>query len=144
MSKQIPYWQQRQQLKLQGKKPEGVKKTERREKAQFFADQLVNAPKYCENCKKPLAGTMAINPAAVVAHIIPKNPTSGCPSVAVHPDNRWFACGDCHTDYDNRGAEYVKAMPIFAELKRRVSLFYDKIAQAERRRVPQYFRPRGK
>jgi hypothetical protein len=32
-------------------------------------------------------------------------------------------------------------MPIFEELKRRVSKFYNKIAPEERRRVPVYFRP---
>lgn len=142
MSK-LPYWQQRQQLKLQGPKPKGVERKEKAEKAQFFKDQLVNAPKYCENCKKPLAGTMAINPSAVVAHILPKNKTSGCPSVATHPNNRWYACGDCHTDYDNKGADFVQTMPIFPELKVRVASFYHQIDPAERRRVPVYLRPRG-
>jgi len=140
---ELPYWQQRQQLKLKGTTPEKVKREQKAAKGRFFVDQIKQAPKCCEECGKPLAGTIAINPAAIVAHIIPKSPTNGCPSVATHPLNRWFGCGDCHTDYDNRGAKFVKAMKVFPMLKERVALFYDEIAPAERRKVPAYFVPAG-
>lgn len=138
---QKPYWQQRQELKLKGAKPPEVKRQEKKAKGVFFASQLAKAPKNCENCGKSLAGTKAINPAAIICHIIPKNETSGCPSVATHPLNRWFGCGDCHTNYDNQGVTFVKSMPIFEELKKRVATFYEEIDPKERRRVPVYFRP---
>lgn len=143
MSKaQLPYWQQRQQMKLNGPKPEGVKRKEKKAQGVYFADQVAKAPKCCENCGKSLAGTKAINPAAIVAHIIPKSEKQGCPSVALHPLNRWYACGDCHTDYDNKGADFVQAMPIFTVLVERVAQFYEEIEPNERRRVPVYFRPK--
>lgn len=128
-------------MKLTGAKPEGVKKQEKKAQGVYFADQVAKAPKCCENCGKSLAGTKAINPAAIVAHIVPKSEKQGCPSVALHPSNRWYACGDCHTNYDNKGAAFVQAMPIFPTLVERVKLFYDEIEPAERRRVPAYFRP---
>lgn len=143
MSKeQIPYWQQRRELKLKGAKPEGVKKAEKKAKGVYFADQIAKAPSTCENCGKSLAGTKAINPAAIVAHILPKSEKSGCPSVALHPQNRWYACIQCHTDYDTKGAEFVTKMPIFVTLKERVAKFWDEIERTERRRVPTYFRPK--
>lgn len=136
-----PYWQQRRDMKL--KKP--PTKTEEREKKQakgvYFADQIQKAPSKCENCGGSLTGTKAINAAAIVAHILAKSKTSGCPSVALHPLNKWYACGDCHTDYDNKGAAFVQTMPIFQTLKERVAQFYNDIEPTERRRVPVYFRP---
>lgn len=141
MAEKKPYWQQRLEMKLQGAKPAAVKRKEQTAKVAFFANGVLQAPKNCENCGNPLAGTKAINPAAIVAHILPKSKTSGCPSVALHPLNKWFACGDCHTDYDNKGAAYVQSMPIFSVLKERVALFYDEIEPNEKRKVPEYFRP---
>ncbi len=137
----IPYWKQRQEMKLKGPKPEAVKRQEKKAKIAFFANGVLQAPGNCENCGNPLGGTKSINPAAIVAHILPKSEKSGCPSVALHPLNKWYACGDCHTDYDNKGAAYVKSMPIFPVLVARVALFYDEIEDKERRRVPVYFRP---
>jgi hypothetical protein len=141
MANNKPYWQQRQEMKLKGPKPEAVKRKEQTAKVAFFANGVLQAPKNCENCGNPLAGTKAINPAAIVAHILPKSKTSGCPSVALHPLNKWFACGDCHTDYDNKGAAFVQSMPIFSILKERVAQFYDEIEPNEKRKVPEYFRP---
>jgi hypothetical protein len=140
-NKNKPYWQQRRDQKL--KQPPS--KTEEREKKEakgvFFADQVQKAPAKCENCGKSLAGTKAINPAAIVAHILAKSKTNGCPSVALHPLNKFYACGDCHTDYDTKGAAFVQSMPIFPTLKERVAQFYHEISPAEKRRVPEYFRP---
>jgi 5-methylcytosine-specific restriction endonuclease McrA len=142
MSKeQLPYWQQRQALKLGGPPPKKVEREKKQEKKEFFRDQLAKAKGQCENCGASVLGTVAINPAAIVAHILPKSGKSGLPSVATNPLNVWIACGDCHTNYDTKGAAYVQNMPIFEELKKRVAKFYHKIAADERRRVPVYFRP---
>lgn len=142
MSKDLlPYWQQRQALKLGGPTPKKVERQKKEEKKEFFRDQLAKAGGNCENCGASVLATVAINPNAIVAHILPKSGKQGCPSVATNPLNVWIACGDCHTNYDNKGAAYVQNMPIFEELKRRVSKFYKKITEAERRRVPVYFRP---
>jgi 5-methylcytosine-specific restriction endonuclease McrA len=142
MSKdQLPYWQQRQALKLAGAVPKKEERKKKEEKKEFFRDQQAKAGGHCENCGASVLSTVAVNPNAIVAHIVPKSPKQGCPSVATHPLNCWIACGECHTNYDNKGAAYVQNMPIFEELKRRVSKFYNKIAPEERRRVPVYFRP---
>lgn len=137
----IPYWKQRQALKLAGPVPKKEQKEKKKEKKEFFRDQLAKAKGHCENCGANVLSTVAINPNAIVAHIIPKSGKQGCPSVATNPLNVWIACGDCHTNYDNKGAAYVQNMPIFEELKKRVEKFYRKIEPEERRRVPVYFRP---
>lgn len=141
MSKEIPYWQQRQALKLAGATTPKEERKKKEGKKEFFREQLAKAGGHCENCGASVLSTMAINPNAIVAHILPKSGKSGLPSVATHPLNVWIACGDCHTNYDNKGAAFVQNMPIFEELKKRVAKFYNKIAQEERRRVPVYFRP---
>lgn len=97
---------------------------------------------HCENCNRNLGATMAINPSAVICHILPKRKDCGCPSVALHKNNKWFGCGDCHTDYDNKGAAYVQNMSIFEVLKARVATFYHLIPQNEIGNVPEYFKPK--
>lgn len=141
MTDNRPYWQKRRDLKLGGPKPDAVKRQEKQARGVYFANQIQQAPTHCENCGHPLAGTKAINAAAIVCHILPKSEQQGVPSVATHPLNRWFGCGDCHTDYDNKGATYVQSMPVFPVLKERVRQFYNDIAPGELRRVPEYFRP---
>lgn len=125
-----------------GTKPTNKEKREEAKvKGAFFANAVAAAPKSCENCGASLGGTKAINPAAIVAHILPKSPKSGCPSVALHPLNKFYACGDCHTDYDNASAKEVQNMAIYPTLVIRVAAFYDEIAPEERRRVPDHFKP---
>lgn len=136
------YLKERFLLKLNGKKPEGVKRAEKQAKGVYFADQIANSPKVCEECGKSLAGTKVINPAAMIAHILPKSEKQGCPSVALHPLNKFYACIQCHTNFDSKGAEFVQSMKIFPKLVERVSQFYGEIAANERRRVPVYFRPK--
>jgi hypothetical protein len=141
----LPYWQQRRDLKLGKKTPaeqNKADKVEREATSQFFKEQIAKAPTKCENCGAHLGGTKAINAAAVVAHILPKSKKTGCPSVSRNPLNKWYACGACHTDYDTKGAAFVKKMPIFRTLQERVAQFYKEIAPEELRRVPEYFRPK--
>lgn len=71
--------------------------------SQWFKEQISQIPKTCEcGCGK----TFAPPPEGMtwkmyVAHIVPKRPKGGVPSVATHPQNRIFLSWDCHTDYDN-------------------------------------------
>lgn len=141
MSKNIPYWQQRRALKLEGAKPAKVERAEKLEKAKFFSDALKVAPNRCQECNKPLVPTAAINPSAIVAHILAKSKKQGVPSMATNPLNRVFLCGDCHTDMDNHGCEYIQQMKIYPLLKQRVLLMWPGIPQSERRRVPECLRP---
>jgi hypothetical protein len=141
MSDNRPYWQQRRDLKLGGKKPEPIKRQEKAAKGVYFASKIKGAPTTCENCGADLGPTKAINAAAIVCHILPKSEKNGCPSVALHPDNMWYGCIQCHTDYDNKGANHVIHMHIFNTLKERVAQFYNEIDPKERRRVPEYFLP---
>jgi hypothetical protein len=137
----IPYWQQRQQMKLKGKKSTSEVKQEKKEKGDFFANAIKAAPATCQNCPAKLAGTMAINPAAIVAHILPKRGEYGVPSMATNPLNVVYLCGDCHTDMDNQGCEYIVKMKIFPMLRRRVVLMWEHIPEHERRRVMDCLRP---
>jgi hypothetical protein len=136
-----PYWKQRQKMKLKGAATAAEVKDKKKKKGNFFAGMISRAGNKCENCGKDLSATKAINPAAIIAHILPKNEEYGVPSVALDPLNTWQGCGDCHTDYDNKGAKFVQSMAVFPQLKARVAKFYDKIPEKERRRVPEYFRP---
>lgn len=141
MKEQKTYLQQRFEMKLNGPKPEAVKRQEKKEKGEFFATQIKNAPDRCEECGKSLVGTKIINPAAIVCHIVPK---STVPSVATHPDNRFFGCSSCHHSFDNKGASFIIKMKIFPILKERVAKFYHLIAPNEKRRVPECLRPDDK
>lgn len=107
----------------------------------WFRRMIMKAPRLCTNCNKPLLGTLVINGAAVVAHILPKRENGGCPSVAQDEDNIVYLCGDCHTNMDNLGEEWIKKMKIFPLLKQRVCLLWDRIADNEKKNVPEYLRP---
>lgn len=188
MSNDIPYWQQRRDMKLKGKtsttdktqkpdneqgdqgsgtkkvklpqnsppqkkvvqarvkkkKSKGWSKAKRTEKAAakvFYANQLMNPPDLCEECDAPLIQEVGINPRAIICHIVPKNKTSGCPSVATHPLNRWFGCQRCHDRYDKASEEEITRMRIFKAICQRVAKFFNEIKPAEQRRVPECLRP---
>jgi 5-methylcytosine-specific restriction endonuclease McrA len=143
MSKPKNYLEQRREMKLKGKKPASVERHEKIVKGQFFADAIKAAPDRCQNCNNTLNGTKAINPAAIVAHIIPKSKTNGCPSVAAHPLNKVYLCGDCHTNMDNQGCDFITEMKIYDLMKRRVVLMWGEIPANERRRVPECLKPKN-
>lgn len=116
----------------------GAIRLEKKERSLFFVNALKNAPAKCENCGCELSSSMIINERTIVAHILPK---SIFKSVATEPENRWYGCSNCHHSMDNKGTEYVQAMPIFKVLQDRVKMFYSQIAASELRRVPSYFIP---
>lgn len=128
-------------MKLKGEKPTAVKRSKDLKKGHFFAEALKGAPNRCQNCSTALAPTIAINPAAIVAHIIPKSDKQGAPSVATHPLNKVFLCGDCHTNMDNQGCKFILKMKILELMRERVAEMWPEIPQNERRRVPECLRP---
>jgi hypothetical protein len=134
------YLEQRREQKL-GIKPAADEKKEKAEKSNFFKTKIKNAPAKCENCRKPLAGTMAINAAAVVAHVLPKRKKNGVPSMATNPLNVVYLCGDCHTNMDNKGAAFVASMKIYPLLLKRVALMFPHIPDEEKKNVPEHLLP---
>ncbi len=134
------YWLYRS--KVNSKKPKAVQKAlNNKELGIYFANQILVSPKSCEECGASLASLKAFLPSAIVAHILPKRDRYGFPSVATHPQNRWFACGDCHTDYDNKGIEFASRMKIVPVLRERVAAFWNDLTTAEQRRVPDFLKP---
>lgn len=101
------------------------------------------APAKCQETGKPLAGTMAINPAAVVCHILPKRSTKqgGVPSMATNPLNIIYLEGDTHTNMDNKGCDFIKKMKLFPVMRRRVALMWPHIPDDEKKNVPECLAP---
>lgn len=137
-----PYWQKLRDIKL-GKvvSPEQERKDKKDALTVWFNVQASMAPANCENCKASLRSTINFHPRAHIAHIVPKTKEGGCPSVATHPLNRWFACKQCHDAYDGESAEVVATMAVIPICRERLSKFYADIAPDEVRRVPAYLLP---
>lgn len=107
----------------------------------FFASQLLEVSKNCEECGTDL--TYWIKSKfwrAIIAHILPKRETGGFPSVAMHPRNRMFYCPDCHTDFDNKGSDHVSKMRSLPIMRQRYLEFKDCLTIAEQQRVPDYLK----
>jgi hypothetical protein len=98
----------------------------------FFAEQVRIMPARCENCGKRIT-TPGAPRSAAVAHIIPKRHFK---SVMVHPMNRWFGCGDCHTNYDNKGWTYAVTMPVWPTCVERFREFMALIKDTELKFLP--------
>lgn len=128
------YWQHRHSV---NSKKQAAKEREAHKQGltPWFNMQLTMAPKCCENptCREPLRDSMAINPRAIVAHILPKNRFS---EISTHPLNRVFLCNKCHHRYDNGFAD---TMPELLELCRsRLSHFVDQVAPDNCKYIPDY------
>lgn len=130
----MDYLKFRRELKLKGKPPANVKREAKTAKGVFFASQIAAAPAKCENCRESLRETKAINPAAIVAHIVPK---SKFPSVATHPNNRMYLCDTCHGKYDNGSTKEIQAMNCFQVAVERLKTFVKLIT--EKRGLPKCF-----
>jgi hypothetical protein len=137
----IPYWQQRREMKLKGKKTATEEKKEKQARGNFFERMIKAAPSRCMETGRPLAPTMAINPAAVVCHILAKSKKSGVPSMAENELNIVYLDGDVHTDMDHKGCDYIVKMKIFPLLRRRVVMMWQHIPDHEKRRVPECLKP---
>lgn len=91
----------------------------------------------CENCGEPSPKENTKYYKWGICHILPKEHFG---SIAWLTDVRiwWEACIPCHTRYD-RNWYTAEQMPIFPELVRRFKLFQDRIAEDERKRIPECF-----
>ncbi len=83
----------------------------------WYDRHIANSPGICENCNKKIYIPSSLSPRTQIAHILPK---SKFPSVAENDDNFFYACWQCHTDYDNGNAIL---MPIKAIARRRFRKF---------------------
>lgn len=106
----------------------------------FFASQILEIPTKCENCPNDIRYWKQVDPRRLVAHILPKRPVGGFPTVAIHPKNRLFLCPDCHTNFDNKGEDFavnMEALPIIIE---RFQEFKHLLTESEMQRIPSYLK----
>lgn len=126
---------------VNAKKPHNKKTQSRKaELAVYFASQILEIPTCCENCGADIRYQKQINPRALVAHILPKRPNGGFPTVATHPKNRFFGCFDCHTNYDQKGAAFAATMPALPLIRARFNEFKSLLTEAEMQRVPDFLK----
>lgn len=136
MTRHKSYLEQRRELKLKGPKPAGLKRAEAKSKAGFFQAMLALAPSKCMETGCPLKSK--VNLMEIVVHILPKSKVK---SMAEDPRNIVYLDGDVHTNFDNKGQEFIKKMKILPLLKKRVEMMWPEIPENERRWVPECLRP---
>lgn len=105
---------------------------EKRELKKFFDSMVKIMPLHCENCGKRIIFTAA-GKKAHVCHIVPKRHFK---SVQTHPENRWFGCIDCHTDYDNKGWSFAVTMEVWPVCVERFRRFMSLIKDTELKYLP--------
>lgn len=130
------YWKYRASLKNKSK--EAIEKKETKKNLNFFfGSQILQIPDFCEECNGSLKYWKSKNPRMLVAHILPKRPVGGFPSVSTHPLNRLFLCPDCHSDMDNKGQDHVKSMKTYKLMIQRLKQFSHLIT--EKKELPNGF-----
>ncbi len=134
------YMKERQALKLKAKPTAKEEKEGKQEKIGWYGRKINEANRQkCENCNKSLRPSMVINPATVVAHILPKRKDGGCPSVAFHDNNYMLLCEACHGAYDKASSEEIEQMPVYLIAYHRVQTFLHLIPANELRNVAACF-----
>lgn len=141
---QSHYWEDNKRKNDEKKKSNG-KSAEKLKSAKelniFFASQLIEVPDDCENCGISLKWLKTSKlRKTIIAHILPKRPVGGFPSVATHPKNKLFLCGDCHTNFDNKGAEFATTMNCFDLMCERFMEFENELSESDKQRLPFYFK----
>lgn len=114
-------------------KPNTGNKEEKQKLNVFFASQLLDIPKTCENCGERLDRS---NPFAIrsqTCHILPK---SKFKSIATNPQNKVFMCcfHGCngHGNWDNLDAEKRKSMKVYTLAIERFRTFENELTQSEK------------
>jgi hypothetical protein len=128
------YWKYRNSLK-RAKEPAEDKYNEKRAMDLWFAEQIKQMPKCCENCDEPLNHYALWGAKAYVAHIVAKRLFK---SVKMHPLNRVFLCIQCHTNYDNWSEAKVSKMRVIQLCIERYEQFANEIISDERRYLPDW------
>lgn len=123
-----------------GKKHNVEKKAFKKDLNVYFASQILQIPATCENCGCDIRWQREKHPRALVAHILPKRKQGGFPAVATHPKNRVFLCITCHTDFDNKGAEYAENMRCLPIMRQRFEEFKNCLTAHDLERVPNYLK----
>lgn len=133
--KPIPRWSQKRLARMKEEKENktdiGLDK--------WFEYHIEHSKMICENCGKDLSNYSYEDWRASQHHIIEKSKINGCPSVSCELDNhavlgKWC----CHAQWHTSQANAIK-MPVFKTAKQRFELFKNKIAEEERRKIPQMF-----
>jgi hypothetical protein len=133
------YWKYRANLKLSAKKQlDGYEDKQAQKKALdlWFAKQIRQMPRCCENCGERLIIFAPWAAKAYIAHILPKRLFK---SVIIHPDNRLFLCLICHENFDRWPAEKVITMPVFPLAVERFMLLQHNLNKDEINDLPVYF-----
>ena len=123
-----------------GKKHNVEKREYKKDLNVYFASQILQIPATCENCGGDIRWQREKHPRALVAHILPKRKQGGFPSVSMHPQNRVFLCPDCHTQMDNKGAEYAENMRCLPIMRQRFAEFKNCLTAHDLQRVPSYLK----
>jgi len=134
------YWKDNEKKNTEKKKNNGKAKEKSKtikDLNVFFASQIPEIPNDCENCGGSLKWQKQNNFKSIIAHILPKRPVGGFPSVATHPKNRMFLCLECHGNMDNKGKEWVQKMNCFDLMIERLKEFVHLIK--EKRELPNDF-----
>ena len=141
---QFHYWQQNAKDNAEKKKTNGkaaAKQKNLKDLNVFFASQLLEVPEGCENCGDSLEYLKNSKMRkAIIAHILPKRPVGGFPNVSTHPKNKLFLCLDCHTDFDNKGADFATKMNCFDLMCERFMEFENLLSESDKQRLPFYFK----
>ena len=120
------YWKNNAKENEAKKKKNGKtaeKKKTAKEMNLFFASQIPEIPDCCENCGDSLRWQKQNNFKSIIAHILPKRPVGGFPSVATNPNNRVFLCLICHHNMDDLGKDFVLKMNCFDLIIERLRKF---------------------
>lgn len=134
---QSHYWRHRS--KVSAEKPRNqAKNEENKVLGTYFANEVLQMPRCCEECDAVLPTSVAWMRRATVAHILKKRSDYGFPSVAIHPLNKMFLCIDCHTNFDNLGDVFILKMKMLPEIKSRVAQLLPLLTPGELNKVPEY------
>lgn len=132
------YWQHRAKENTHSVK-KAAKEARQAELKVFFANQTLVMPDKCEESGQQLPKSPAWLKKACIAHILPKRPDFGFPSVAAHPMNKIFLHPDIHSNMDNLGRDYIMKMKSLPVMKERVAILFPLLTPEEKNRVPEYF-----
>lgn len=135
------YWRDNKKKNAEKNKEKNAWKDEKKKELNvFFASQLLEVPRCCEESGADL--TYWKNSKlwkAIIAHILAKR-ENAFPRFALHPKNRMFYCPDCHTDFDNGDSNHAKQMKSLPLMRERFNEFKPLLTQSELARVPEYLK----
>jgi hypothetical protein len=115
-----------------------AKSSHKKELTNFFTQMIGRMPERCENCLEAFGFIPAYQVRWHIAHILPKQPDYGFPSVATEADNVMFLCVDCHANWDRKNAAERRKMPCYPIAVERVAKVYYLLSDIEQVRLMNY------